>query len=61
MVVLGHVALISVYIQTHSKLSLDTGAHITFDLFYLLRPCTFLHTHSWLNWVDEDDYEVGLK
>ena len=24
---------------------------------------TFLHTHSWLNWVDEDDDEdeVGLK
>ena len=24
---------------------------------------TFLHTHSWLNWVDEDDEEdeVGLK
>ena len=22
----------------------------------------FLHTHSWLNWVDEDDEdEVGLK
>ena len=24
---------------------------------------TFLRAHSWLNWVDEDDYEdeVGLK
>ena len=22
---------------------------------------TFLHAHSWLNWVDEDDDEVGLK
>ena len=22
---------------------------------------TFLRTHSWLNWVDEDDDEVGLK
>ena len=24
---------------------------------------TFLHTHSWLNWVDDDDDEdeVGLK
>ena len=22
---------------------------------------TFLHTHSWLNWVDENDDEVGLK
>ena len=24
---------------------------------------TFLHTHSWLSWVDEDDDEdkVGLK
>ena len=22
---------------------------------------TFLHTHSWINWVDEDDDEVGLK
>ena len=21
----------------------------------------FLHTHFWLNWVDEDDDEVGLK
>ena len=22
---------------------------------------TFLHTHSWLNWVDDDEEEVGLK
>ena len=22
---------------------------------------TFLRAHSWLNWVDEDDDEVGLK
>ena len=22
---------------------------------------TFLHAHSWLNWVDEDDDEAGLK
>ena len=22
---------------------------------------TFPHAHSWLNWVDEDDDEVGLK
>ena len=21
----------------------------------------FLRAHSWLNWVDEDDDEVGLK
>ena len=30
-----------------------------FDFF----TTTFLHTHSWLNWVDEDDDEdeVGLK
>ena len=22
---------------------------------------TFLRAHSWLNWVDDDDDEVGLK
>ena len=30
------------------------------DLIECFRT-TFLHTHSWLNWVDEDDDEVGLK
>ena len=34
--------------------------------FYDFIECfttTFLHTHSWLNWVDQDDDEdeVGLK
>ena len=33
-----------------------------FILLNVLRPKTFLRTHSWLNWVDEDDDEdeVGL-
>ena len=35
-------------------------------IFYLFIECfttTFLRTHSWLNWLDEDDDEddVGLK
>ena len=34
-------------------------------LFYFIEcfTTTFLHAHSWLNWVDEDDDEdeVGLK
>ena len=34
-------------------------------LFYFIEcfTTTFLRTHSWLNWVDEDDDEdeVGLK
>ena len=32
-------------------------------LFIECFTTTFLHTHSWLNWVDEDDDEdeVGLK
>ena len=36
--------------------------NIGFDFIECFRT-TFLHTHSWLNWVDEDDDEdeVGLK
>ena len=42
---------------------------INSSLFYCIYFCiecfttTFLHTHSWLNWVDENDAEdeVGLK
>ena len=30
-------------------------------LLNVLRPECFLRAHSWLNWVDEDDDEVGLK
>ena len=35
----------------------------TFDFFIECFTTTFLHAHSWLNWVDEDDDEdeVGLK
>ena len=36
-----------------------------FILFYFIEclTTTFLRTHSWLNWVDEDDDEdeLGLK
>ena len=32
----------------------------TFDFIECLTT-TFLRTHPWLNWVDEDDDEVGLK
>ena len=43
------------YIQTtHSYRRLD------FD-FIECSTTTFLRAHSWLNWVDEDDDEVGLK
>ena len=41
----------------------ELGAHlIRFD-FIECFTITFLHTHSWLNWVDEDDDEdeVGVK
>ena len=27
----------------------------------VLRAPSFLHTHSWLIWVDEDDDEVGSE
>ena len=33
---------------------------IWFDLIECFTT-TFLHSHSWLNWVDEDEDEVGLK
>ena len=33
---------------------------INLILLNVLRPL-FLRAHSWLNWVDEDDDEVGLK
>ena len=35
-------------------------ATITFD-FIDFFTTTVLRTHSWLNWVDKDDDEVGLK
>ena len=37
--------------------------YIRFDLFIECFTTTFLHTHSWLNWVDADDDEdeVVLK
>ena len=40
------------------------GAYLSLDLRFIeCYMTTFLHTHSWLNWVDEDDDEdeVGLK
>ena len=38
-----------------------TWGHILCFDFIECFTTTFLHTHSWLNWVDEDDNEVGLK
>ena len=40
----------------------DYKLFVTFDCIECFTT-TFLHTHSWLNWVDEDDDEdeVGLK
>ena len=35
--------------------------HITHFDFIECFTTTFLRAHSWLNWVDEDDDEVGLK
>ena len=34
--------------------------HHLFQFLFDFIEC-FLHVHSWLNWVDEDDDEVGLK
>ena len=39
-----------------AQLAID---QLGFDLIKCLTT-SFLHTHSWLNWVDEDD-EVGVK
>ena len=36
------------------------GGAFGFDLIECFMT-TLLHTHSWLNWVDDDDDEVGLK
>ena len=48
-----------------SRYRLDLLIHLTCVLFDLIEcfTTTFLRTHSWLNWVDEDDdeYEIGLK
>ena len=30
-------------------------------IFIKCSTTTFLHTHSWLNWVDEDDRPAGDK
>ena len=35
--------------------------HLLILIFIECFMTTFLHTHFWLNWVDEDDDEVGLK
>ena len=38
----------------------ETGVSASLSIFCIeCFTTTFLHTHSWLNWVDED--EVGLK
>ena len=43
----------------------SVDVQLSFYLFYFIEcfTTTFLHTHSWLNWVDEDDDddEVGLR
>ena len=38
-------------------------ARIFLFIFYFIEcfTTTFLRAHSWLNWVNEDDDEVGLK
>ena len=41
---------------------LDCTKHIHFDFDFIeCFTTTFLRAHSWLNWVDEDEDEVGLK
>ena len=42
------------------KTAIGAGLDINFD-FIECFTTTFLRAHSWLNWVDEDDDEVGLK
>ena len=46
---------------TDRNLELGGNPILFFERFDFIEcfTTTFLHTHSWLNWVDED--EVGLK
>ena len=49
---------------TNTPLSLFVLAlvdHMTWFDFIECFKTTFLRAHSWLNWVNEDDDEVGLK
>ena len=42
----------------------ETWTNYQTSIWYDFIECfttTFLHAHSWLNWVDEDEDEVGLK
>ena len=47
-------------LQQHYLLDIQSSAIFDFD-FIECFTTTFLRAHSWLNWVDEDDDEVGLK
>ena len=46
--------------QTTWKHNVNDHAGFDFD-FIECFTTTFLRAHSWLNWVDDDDDEVGLK
>ena len=51
-----------VIIDHNCGVTVDIDYRYLLYLYILFIECfttTFLHTHSWLNWVDEDD--VGLK
>ena len=47
-------------IDPHYTLHLIYTTIKDFDFFECFTT-TFLRAHSWLNWVNEDDDEVGLK
>ena len=52
--------------MTDAKIARNANTTKAWILFYFIEfyfTTTFLRTHSWLNWVDEDDDEdeVGLK
>ena len=46
-----------------NQIKMDIGQFRLHIRFYFIEcfTTTFLRTHSWLNWVDEDDDEVGMK
>ena len=55
-------SFLNVLITVMMKYCCISWRPVEFDLIECFMT-TFLHTHSWLNWVDEDDDgdEVGLK
>ena len=59
MVLMSDILMLAGHLQ-NTKI-MKANSFIYFDFIECFFTTTFLHTHSWLNWVDEDDDEVGLK